>query len=86
MLDVDTSAVTAARAFGLADEAMAVLCTDKLLKLEDEEKDRVTARRTVNNIARARGEEPVVDLPPPGTQSSPSGARHSALKFVICRV
>ena len=75
VLDVDTEALSPARAFGLADEALTVVAADKPDRLVDEDKERTTARRLVNQLAKIRGEPPVVDVPalvpstpaPPGT-------------------
>ena len=63
VLDVNTSALTRERAFGVADEALQLIAADKPFKIQDDDRDKLIARRTVNQIARARGEEAVVDIP-----------------------
>jgi hypothetical protein len=63
VLDIDTDAVPRARAYGLADEALCVVAADKPDRLADEEKERISARRMVNQLAKVRGEGPVVEVP-----------------------
>ncbi len=65
MLDVDTASASEARAFGLADEALMFVAQDKAERLAFEEKERTTARRTVDSIAKMKGEAAVTSSLPP---------------------
>jgi hypothetical protein len=65
VLDVDTASASEARAFGLADEALMFVAQDKAERLAFEEKERTTARRTVDSIAKMKGEAAVTSSLPP---------------------
>lgn len=55
VLDINASAVSKDRAFGLVDEALQVIAADKKFRLEDEETEKTAARRTMKLIANTMG-------------------------------
>ncbi len=92
VLDVDTQALSKTRAYGVADEALSVVAADKPDRLADEERERTSARRTVNQLAKIRGEPPVVEVaaatPAPGTPAltAGTGKLHAGCVGWVCGV
>ena len=86
VLDVDTETLSPTRAYGVADEALTVVAADKPDRLADEERERVSARRTVNQLAKIRGEPPVVEVPvstpAPGTPAPGAGGGMNCVKRI----